>query len=202
MGGELDRPAGDEGEQHWFEAARQHSIGPAAVKIDPAFRGDLPQILAIYNEVIRHSTAVFSDEEFTPSRGEAWFDAKMERGFPLIVARDAAGIAGFGTFGEFRAWPGYRHSVEHSVHVRADCRGQGIGRALVQELLSRAAGLGKHVMIAGIDADNAVSIGLHRSLGFTDAGHFHEVAFKFGRWLDLVFMQCILPTTMTPPVKE
>jgi L-amino acid N-acyltransferase YncA len=170
--------------------------------IDHASRRDLPQILAIYNEVIRNSTAVFSDEEFTPSRGETWFDAKMERGFPLIVARDASGIAGFGTFGEFRAWPGYRHSVEHSVHVRADCRGQGIGRALVLELLARAAGLGKHVMIAGIDADNAVSIGLHRSLGFTGVGHFHEVAFKFGRWLDLVFMQCILPPTVDSPLKE
>jgi L-amino acid N-acyltransferase len=170
------------------------------VVIDNASRHDLPRILAIYNEVIRNSTAVFSNEEFTPSRGEAWFDAKMERGFPLIVARDASGIAGFGTFGEFRSWPGYRHSVEHSVHVRTDCRGRGIGRALVLDLLARAAGQGKHVMIAGIDADNAVSIGLHRSLGFTDVGHFHEVAFKFGRWLDLVFMQCILPTTMPPSV--
>lgn len=170
--------------------------------IDNASRDDLPQILAIYNEVIRNSTAVFSDEEFTPSRGEAWFDAKMERGFPLIIAKDASGIAGFGSFGEFRAWPGYRHSVEHSVHVRADCRGQGIGRALVLELLARAADLGKHVMIAGIDADNAVSIGLHRSLGFTEVGHFHEVAFKFGRWLDLVFMQCILPQTLDSSSKR
>jgi L-amino acid N-acyltransferase len=196
----LIHPQGDEREQHWFEASPRISIGSAVVVIDNASRGDLPQILAIYNEVIRNSTAVFSDEQFTPTRGEAWFDAKRERGFPLIVARDASGIAGFGTFGEFRSWPGYRHSVEHSVHVRADCRGQGIGRALVLDLLARAAGQGKHVMIAGIDADNAVSIGLHRSLGFTDVGHFHEVAFKFGRWLDLVFMQCILPTTVLPSV--
>jgi L-amino acid N-acyltransferase len=169
--------------------------------IDNASRRDLPQILEIYNEVVRNSTAIFSDEEFTPGRGETWFDAKVERGFPLIVARDASGIAGFGTFGEFRAWPGYRHSVEHSVHVRADCRGQGIGRALVADLLTRATGMGKHVMIAGIDADNAVSIALHRGLGFTGAGHFHEVAFKFGRWLDLVFMECILPQTLDSPVK-
>lgn len=170
--------------------------------IDDASRDDLPQILAIYNEVIRNSTAVFSDEEYTPSRGEAWFNAKMERGFPLIIARDASGIAGFGSFGDFRAWPGYRHSVEHSVHVRADCRGQGIGRALVLDLLARATDLGKHVMIAGIDADNAVSIGLHGSLGFTEVGHFHEVAFKFGRWLDLVFMQCILPQTLDSSSKR
>jgi L-amino acid N-acyltransferase len=169
--------------------------------IDTASRQDLPQILAIYNEVIRNSTAVFSGEEFTPARGDTWFDSKMERGFPMIVARDASGIIGFGTFGEFRAWPGYRNSVEHSVHVRSDCRGKGVGRALVVELLARATASSKHVMIAGIDADNAVSIGLHLSLGFTRVGHFHEVGFKFGRWLDLVFMQCILPPTVDSSVK-
>jgi L-amino acid N-acyltransferase YncA len=169
--------------------------------IDNATRQDLAEILAIYNEVIRNSTAVYSDEEFTPARGETWFDGKRGQGFPLIVARDASGITGFGTFGEFRAAPCYRHSVEHSVHVRSDCRGQGIGRALVVELLARAAAISKHVVIAGIDADNAVSIGLHHSLGFTRVGHFHEVGFKFGRWLDLVFMQCILSPTLTPFVK-
>lgn len=161
-----------------------------------ALRADLPQILAIYNEVIRNSTAVYSEEEFTAARGGTWFDAKLANGFPLIVARDAAGIAGFGTFGEFRAWPCYHRSVEHSVHVRVDRRGQGVGRALVVELLARAAADAKHVMIAGIDADNAVSIGLHRSLGFNQVGHFHEVGFKFGRWLDLVFMECILSPTL------
>jgi L-amino acid N-acyltransferase YncA len=166
--------------------------------IDNASRHDLPQILAIYNEVIRNSTAVYSEEEFAPAGGETWFDAKREHGFPFIVARDASGIAGFGTLGEFRAWPCYRHSVEHSVHVRVDRRGQGIGRALVIELLARAAAMRMHVMIAGIDADNAVSIGLHRSLGFTRVGHFHEVGFKFGRWLDLVFMECILTATTIP----
>jgi L-amino acid N-acyltransferase len=163
--------------------------------IDGATRGDLAQILAIYNEVIRNSTAVYTEEELTPARGESWFDAKMGQGFPLIVARDASGIAGFGTFGDFRAWPCYRHSVEHSVHVRSDRRGKGVGRALIRELLARATASSKHVMIAGIDADNAVSIGLHRSLGFASVGHFHEVGFKFGRWLDLVFMECILSPT-------
>jgi L-amino acid N-acyltransferase YncA len=169
--------------------------------IDDASRGDLPLILAIYNEVIRNTTAVYSDEEFSAARGATWFDAKAANGLPLIVARDASGIAGFGTFGEFRVWPCYRHSVEHSVHVREDRRGQGIGRVLVTELLARAAAMRKHVMIAGIDADNAVSIGLHRSLGFASVGHFHEVGFKFGRWLDLVFMQCILPPTLAAAAK-
>ena len=169
--------------------------------IEDASSQDLAQILAIYNEVIRNSTAVFSSEEFTAARGETWLEAKRERGFPMIVARDTSGITGFGTFDEFRAWPGYRHTVEHSVHVRSDCRGQGVGRSLVTALLARATAMGKHVMIAGIDADNVVSIGLHSHLGFTRVGHFHEVAYKFGRWLDLVFMQCMLTPTVDSFVK-
>ena len=172
-----------------------------SILIEHAARVDLPQILAIYNEVIRNSTAVYSEEEFTPARGEAWLDAKFAQGFPMVVARDASGVIGFGTFGEFRAWPCYRHSVEHSVHVRAERRGQGIGRRLIIELRARAAAAGKHVMIAGIDADNAVSIGLHRTLGFSEVGHFHEVGFKFGRWLDLTFMQCILAPAAGTSVK-
>jgi phosphinothricin acetyltransferase len=139
---------------------------------------------------------VFTDVEMTEERGKAWFDAKIGSGFPFIVARDASGIAGFGSFGEFRAWPCYRHSVEHSVHVRSDRRGQGVGRALVTELLARAAASSKHVMIAGIDADNAASIALHHSLGFRNVGNFQEVGFKFGRWLDLKFLQCIIPATV------
>jgi len=157
--------------------------------IAEAVRTDLPEILAIYNEVIRNSTAVYSEVEFTAERGEAWFDAKAAQGFPFVVARDESGVVGFGTFGDFRAWPCYQFSVEHSVHVRVDRRGAGIGRALVRDLIQRASALGKHVMIAGVDADNVASIRLHEDLGFAVVGHFHEVGFKFGRWLDLVFLE-------------
>ncbi len=161
----------------------------------PASHQDLAEILTIYNEVIRTSTAVYTEIEFTAERGAAWFDAKRAGGFPFIVAKDASGITGFGTFGNFRAPPCYQHSVEHSVHVRADRRGRGIGRQLVIELMNLAAAMHKHVMIAGVDADNAVSIKLHESLGFIKVAHFHEVGFKFGRWLDLVFLECRLPAT-------
>jgi L-amino acid N-acyltransferase YncA len=148
--------------------------------------------LTIYNEVIRNTTAVYSDQEVTLANREAWFDAKAELGFPVLIASDDSGVLGFATFGEFRAWPCYRHSVEHTVHVRADCRRRGIGRALVLALLDAAARMQKHVMIAVIDADNAVSIGLHQSLGFQAAGHLHEVGYKFGRWLDLKFLQRLI----------
>jgi len=163
--------------------------------IAAASRQDLPEILKIYNEVIRTSTAVYTEVELNEERGASWFDAKRAGGFPFIVAKDASGITGFGTFGEFRAPPCYQHSVEHSVHVRSDRRGQGIGRQLVIELMQQAEAMHKHVMIAGIDADNAASIKLHESLGFINVGHFHEVGFKFGRWLDLVFLEYRLTAT-------
>src|SRR5260370_6095661 len=153
-----------------------------------AARQDLPEILSIYNEVIRNSTAVYSEIEFTKAQGDSWFNAKAEQGFPFIVAQTDVGIVGFGTFGEFRAWPCYRHTVEHSVHVRADRRGLGLGRTLVLELIARAKAMQKHVMIAGIDADNAISIGLHRKLGFRQVGHFHEGGLNFDRWSVLRFL--------------
>jgi L-amino acid N-acyltransferase len=157
--------------------------------IAAATRAQLPEILGIYNEVIRNTTAVYSDREVTLEDREKWFDTKGAQGFPVLVAADSSGVMGFGTFGEFRAWPCYRHSVEHSVHVRADCRGRGVGRALVEALIDAAAAMHKHVMIAGIDAENVTSISLHESLGFEVVGHFHEVGRKFDRWLDLKFMQ-------------
>jgi L-amino acid N-acyltransferase YncA len=163
--------------------------------IDDSSHQDLAEILAIYNEVIRNSTAVYTELELSPERGELWFESKRAGGYPFIVSKDASGITGFGTFAEFRAPPCYQHTVEHSVHVRRDCRGQGIGRKLVTELMARASAMQKHIMIAGIDADNVASIKLHESLGFVNVGHFYEVGFKFGRWLDLVFLQCRLPAT-------
>jgi len=163
--------------------------------IDNATTADFEQVMAIYNEVIRNTTAVYSDAEFDAASGRIWFESKLSSGFPCVVARDAAGVAGFGAFGTFRAWPCYRHSVEHSVHVRADRRGQGVGRALLRELMARAATMGKHVMVAAIDTENAASIRLHESMGFSHVGHFREVGFKFGRWLDLEFLQCIIPRT-------
>jgi phosphinothricin acetyltransferase len=107
----------------------------------------------------------------------------------VLVARDAHGVVGFASFGEFRAWPGYRFTVEHTVHVRADGRGRGIGSALMRALLTHTAVLGKHVMVAGVDADNAAAIGFHERLGFERAGRLREVGYKFDRWLDLVFLQ-------------
>jgi L-amino acid N-acyltransferase len=161
--------------------------------IRPASEADLSGILAIYNEVVRTSTAVYTDEESSLDQRRAWFRDRRALGYPILVAEDGAGeVAGFSSFGDFRPWPGYRFTVEHSVYIRMDCRGQGLGTALIEPLLAEATALGKHVMIAGIDAANPASIRLHEKLGFTRVGRLHEVGAKFGRWLDLVFMQRLL----------
>ncbi len=162
--------------------------------IRDATEADLTAILAIYNEAIRASTAVYTDQEASLTDRQAWFAQRAGQGYPVLVATDPAdgAVLGFASFGDFRPWPGYRLTVEHSVYIRADRRGQGLGRELVTPLLARAAALGKHVMIAGIDAANPASIRLHERLGFAPAGTLREVGTKFGRWLDLVFMQRFL----------
>lgn len=169
------------------------------VGLRAAIESDLPAILAIYNEVIATSTAVYALEPAALDERQAWFTSRSAMGFPIVVATDSSGdVLGFASFADWRgAWPGYRYTVEHSVHVRADVRGRGIGRALVESLFPLALGLGKHVMIGGIVAANDASIRFHERLGFERVAHFREVGHKFGRWLDLVFVQRFLDTPST-----
>jgi L-amino acid N-acyltransferase YncA len=162
------------------------------MEIRDAGASDLSGLLEIYNEVIATSTAVYSETPVTLEDRQAWWRARIALGYPVLVAHDDSGVVGFSTFGDFRTWPGYRYTVEHTVHVRADRRGTGIGSALVAALFPRADALGKHVMVAGIDAANAGSIRFHQRLGFETAGCLKEVGWKFGRWLDLVFLQKML----------
>jgi L-amino acid N-acyltransferase len=163
------------------------------MRIEDATDADLPAMLAIYNDVIRTSTAIYREEPATLAERQAWNETRKTHGYPLLVARtDGAPVAGFATFGDFRAWPGYRFTVEHSVHVADGRRGRGIGSALMRVLIDRGAALGKHVMVAGIDADNDGSIRMHERLGFERTGHLKQVGWKFERWLDLVFMQRLL----------
>ena len=154
-----------------------------------ATEADLEGLVAIYNEVVAHSTAVFSCLPVSVEERRHWWQARTAQGYPVLVAHDEHGVAGFGTFGDFRPWPGYRFTVEHTLHVRADARGRGLGTQMLQALVQRARALGKHVMVAGVDAGNAASIRLHERCGFAQAGRLREVGYKFDRWLDLVFLQ-------------
>ena len=125
--------------------------------------------------------------------GKTWWQQRRAQGYPVLVARDTADVLGFASFGDFRpAWPGYRFTVEHSVYVRFDCQRAGTGTALMQLLLARATALGKHAILGGIDAENATSIRFHERLGFEQVARFRQVGWKFGRWLDLVFLERLL----------
>jgi L-amino acid N-acyltransferase len=160
---------------------------------------DLPEILAIYNDVIATSTAVYTMEPVTLAERADWFAQRRQRDFPVLVAVEGKIVVGFSSFGEFRgAFNGYRYSVEHSVHVRADARGRNVGGRLVEALFPLAAALGKHAMIGAVDAANDGSVRFHERLGFERVGNLKEVGHKFGRWLDLVFMQRFLDAPGSP----
>ncbi|ANL45983.1 GCN5-related N-acetyltransferase protein [Rhizobium phaseoli] len=164
-----------------------------AVLIRDATDADLPAIRDIYNHAVEHTTAIWNETLVDLDNRREWMRARQGRGFPIIVAELSGKVAGYASYGDWRAFDGYRHTVEHSVYVDKDCRGAGIGETLMRELIVRAAAADVHVMIAGIEAENTASIRLHEKLGFRIAGRFSEVGTKFGRWLDLTCMELRLP---------
>ena len=157
-----------------------------------ATRADVPAILGIYNEAVLNTTASYDLEPVSLESRLAWYDEKQEHGRPVWVVERSGKVLGWSTYGEFRAKPGYRYSAEHSVYVAATSRGQGLGQALMRPVIEHARAAGMHVLIGGVDASNAASIGLHLSLGFEQVAHFRQVGRKFDRWLDLAFMQLLL----------
>ncbi|MBR0935319.1 GNAT family N-acetyltransferase [Bradyrhizobium jicamae] len=162
------------------------------MEIRPATAQDIPAITAIYNEAVANSNAVWTEKQDTEADRLVWLTARQALGYPVLVAAEGSIVLGYGTFGDFRAWPGYRYSVEHSVYIHTDHRGRRLGRIIVEELIAAATVLGKHVLIAGIDGGNQASLRLHASLGFVEVARMPEIGRKFGRWLDLVFMQRVL----------
>ena len=153
---------------------------------------DLPQLLEIYNDIILTTTAVYEYKPHTLEMRRQWLETKREQGFPVFVAEEGKEIVGFSSFGPFRNWAAYKYSVENSVYVSKQRRGQGIGKLLLPPLIGEAKRLDLHTIVASIDATNESSLRLHRSFGFKDVAHFKEVGYKFGRWLDLKFLQLIL----------
>lgn len=164
-----------------------------------ATEADLPGIMAIYNDAVVHTTAIWNDAQVDLANRHKWWSERLAAGYPVLVAEAADGtVAGYASFGDWRAFDGYRHTVEHSVYVRSDCRGSGIGKALMMALIDRARAIGKHVMVAGITADNAASIAMHEALGFQQVGLLPQVGTKFGAWLDLAFLQLVLDERTDP----
>jgi L-amino acid N-acyltransferase YncA len=156
-------------------------------------------ILAILNEAILNSTALYDYRPREPSSMTGWFQAKAAGRYPVVGLESAAGeLLGFATYGAFRPHAAYKYCVEHSVYVRVDRRGQGLGLQLMRELIAAAAAQGYHTLIGGIDVNNRASIALHLKLGFTHCGTIRQAGFKFGRWLDLAFYQLLLATPTQP----
>jgi L-amino acid N-acyltransferase YncA len=156
--------------------------------IDDARQEDLPAITAILNHAAAHTTATWHEYPKSDVEMAEWFAAR-KKDYVVLAARDASGLLGYASYGPFRAPSGYRLSAEHSIYVREDRRGKGIGKALLAALIDRARAQDLHVLVGGIDADNQLSIGLHKAFGFEETGRMPEIGRKFGRWLTLAFLQ-------------
>lgn len=160
------------------------------LRIEFASNDHLSAIAEIYNDAVVNTTAIWNDAQVDVDNRRDWLAMRRAAGYPVLVALDDdRRVLGYASFGDFRAFDGYRFSVENSVYVHNEARGLGVGRALMARLIGEAKGLGKHLMIAAIESGNEASLRLHAQLGFVESGRMAEVGTKFGRWLDLTWMQ-------------
>lgn len=164
----------------------------SGITINDATQADLPAIGTIMNHAIEKTTAVWYDQPKSEVDIANWWQARIDGNWPVVVARQMDQVVGYGTFGPFRPFDGYRFSVEHSLYVDPSAQGKGIGKAILQYLIQIARQRQLHVMIGGIDAENNISIALHRSLGFVEVARMPEVGTKFNSWRNLVLMQRML----------
>jgi phosphinothricin acetyltransferase len=161
--------------------------------IRPAGLEDLPAILEIYNEAVLNTTATYDCEPRTLEHRIAWFEDHAKQGYPVFVAVNGSGqVVGWSALNRYRNRWGYRFTSENSIYVAADWRGRGIGKLLMPPLLEEARQRGLHAILAGIDASNEPSIRLHAQFGFENVAHFKQDGSKFGRWLDVIYMELLL----------
>lgn len=154
---------------------------------------DIPAITAIYNDAVANTTAIWNDQQVDDANRLKWMKEHQALGYDVLVAINSdSEVVGYATLSDWRAFDGYRHTVENSVYVRHDQRGNGVGKLLMHSLVEQARALDKHVIVAAIEGQNHASITLHEKLGFVNVGQLKEVGIKFGRWLDLVFLQLTL----------
>lgn len=160
------------------------------MQIRPADAADLPEMQAIYAHHVMTGAGTFEEAPPSIEEMQARFEAVTGRGWAWLVAADATGVLGYAYFAQMRDRSAYRYTAEDSIYVREDVRGQGVGKALVARLLDEAERAGFRQMVAVIgDSENIASIGVHASLGFLRVGLLRSSGFKFGRWVDTVYMQ-------------
>lgn len=175
------------------------SFSPPLRLVECTYERHANAILAIFNDAILTSTALYVYEPRDLAFMENWFLAKRNDGFPIVgIEAENGELMGFASYGAFRAWPAFKYSVEHSVYIASSHRGKGLGEALMRALIERARHAQVHILVGGIDAANSGSIAMHQKLGFHHAGTIKEAGFKFGRWLDLAFYQLVLDTPAQP----
>ena len=162
---------------------------PKDLQIVSAEFVDLTGVLEILNDVILNSTANYDDTPHDLEYIYAWYNQMVVNNCPILVARRGLEIVGYACYAQFRNKVVFKYCMEHTVYVTKDFHGKGIGLLMMNELIKIAKERHIHTLVAGIDADNPGSIKFHENLGFERVGHMKEVGHKFGRWLDLVFMQ-------------
>lgn len=168
-------------------------------KISSCDEKQLPEILEILNEAIINTTSNYDYKPHAIDYIQEWYAHKQEGNYPLIgVFDENDSLLGFATYGPFRSKPGYKYIVEHSIYIRSDMRGKGLGKSLLKEIIRIAELQDYHVIIGGIDASNEGSIRFHENEGFVSCGLIKHAGYKFGKWLDLAFYQMILKTPRCP----
>lgn len=164
---------------------------PDPVRVRPAAEADLPAVREIYNHYVLTSTCTFQLDPDTEADRLAWF---RERGpaHPVVVAEAAGEVIGWGSLSPWHKRAAYARTVEASVYVRADSRRRGLGRLILADLVDRARALGHHVVIGGACTEQPGSLALQEALGFERVACFRQVGYKFGRWLDVAYLQRVL----------
>ncbi len=157
-------------------------------KLRPAVEADLPQINEIYNYYVSNSTCVWTTHICTEQERKEWF-ASHDDATPVLVAEQNGKVIAWGTFSLFKTACTFHKTVENSVYVHHEFQRQGIGSKLLSELVRRAREAGFASVIAVISSDREASLALHRAAGFQEVGRFHQVGYKFDRYLDVVYLQ-------------
>ncbi|MBO6676640.1 MAG: N-acetyltransferase [Rhizobiales bacterium] len=162
------------------------------ITVRPAIEADLPAILAIYNDAVANTTAIWNEHLSDLEGRRVWWLERVRQDFPVLVADHGGVCVGYATYGPFRPNDGYKHSRELSVYVDAAQRGRGIASRLMEALEAHAREQGVHVLVGGLEASNEASLALHTKHGYEQVGHLRQVGRKFDSWLDLVLMQKVL----------
>jgi len=157
--------------------------------IRQACEADIAAITAIFNHEVEHSAAIWVERPTTVADRSAWLADRQAQDFPVLVAEADGVVVGFGSYGPFRPYEGFRNTVEHLVYVSPSARGRGVGRRLLAALIDDARQRGKKTIVGAVDSENQPSLALHRSFGFVETGRMADIGEKWGARRTMVLLQ-------------